>query len=114
MFKNNPTLQQAYSVEVRNKFDLLQKLDGSNTEKYQKFIEANNYAAQKMLPIAARKTSNRASCDQRVVNARQKTKAAFNLHCVKTNEYNRLGYEHAEMELEKAYNMVTRKICPEI
>ena len=44
-----------------------------------------------MLPTAARKTSNRASCDQRVVNARKKKKAAFNLYCVNTNEYNRLG-----------------------
>ena len=109
MFKNNPTLQQAYSVEVRNKFDLLQELDGFNTEKYQKFIEANNYAAQKMLSTAARKTSTRASCDQRLVNARQKTKAAFNLYCVNTNEYNRLGYEHSKKELEKAYNMVAEK-----
>ena len=53
MFKNNPTLQQAYSVDVRNKFDLFQELDGSNTKKYQKFIEAINYAAQKILPTAA-------------------------------------------------------------
>ena len=96
-------------VEVRNKFDLQQKLNGSNIEKYQKFIEANNYAARKILLIAARKTSNLASCDQRVVNARQKTKAAFNLYCVNTNEYNRLGYEPAKKKLEKTYNIVTEK-----
>ena len=44
-----------------------------------------------------------------VVNTKQKTQAAFNLYCVKTNEHNRLSYEHAKKELEKAYNMVTKK-----
>ena len=62
-----------------------------------------------MLPTAARKTSNRASCDQRLVNARQETKAAFNLYCVITNEYNRLGYEQAKRELEKAYHIVNEE-----
>ena len=108
MFKNNLTLQQVYSVKVKNKFDFLKKLDVLSPKSI-KFIEANNYAAQKMLPTVAKKTSNRASCDQSVVNARQKTKAAFNLYCVNTNEYNRLGYEHAKRKLEKAYNMVTEK-----
>ena len=62
-----------------------------------------------MLPTAARRTSKRASYDQRVVNSWQKTKAAFNLYCVNTNEYNRLGYEQAKKKLKKAYHIVNEE-----
>ena len=31
------------------------------------------------------------------------------MYCANTNEYNRLGYEHAKKEVEKAYNIVTEK-----
>ena len=109
ILKRVPTLQQAFSVEVENHFQCLQELDESSTERYQRFINSYNQAAKTILPTTSRKKSYQVSTDQRDVDARKKTKAAFDSYHVNTSENNRLGYEQAKKELEMACDNVTEE-----
>ena len=50
LLSTDSDLQKQYSIEVRNRFQPLDKLDESATEKYDRFIRANSEAAEKKHP----------------------------------------------------------------
>ena len=52
MFSRRPDLQEQYSVLIKNKFRPLQS--DNLTEEYEKFIETNNEAKKKFVPLKAR------------------------------------------------------------
>ncbi|MEE8288342.1 MAG: reverse transcriptase domain-containing protein [Nitrosomonadaceae bacterium] len=115
VLKNNQGIQQAYTIEVKNQFNILQDMTETGTEKYQRFIDANKHATENIIPIKPKKNKNRFSEDPRVIEAREKTKIAFDTYHVDTSEYNRLGYETAKHDLETAYEIVTEEdLCEKV
>ncbi|XP_072039109.1 craniofacial development protein 2-like [Amphiura filiformis] len=62
-------IQKIYTIEVHNRFEILEDMEETATDKYSRFIAANKEAAEKIIP--AKKRSRRAnfSRDPRVIKA---------------------------------------------
>ena len=73
-FSESPDLQQEYTVEVRNRFQILE--DEDLTEGYQRFVEANKEAMEACVPkrVRTKRTSHSKHSD--VIKARKKMEIA--------------------------------------
>ena len=72
--------KSCYTIEVKNRFQLLEEEDDSASERYEKFTEANKEAAEKVIPV---KNKSRKACflsDPRVTKAREEIKAAYDTY----------------------------------
>ncbi|XP_062577713.1 uncharacterized protein LOC134239565 [Saccostrea cucullata] len=73
-FSSNTELQKKYTVAVKNRFQIL--MDESNSERYEKFVKANQEAMKECLPKRAKIKKSLRSLDPRVSEARQKAQEA--------------------------------------
>ena len=99
-------LQKQYSIEVRNRFEPLEIAEESATEKYDRFINANREAAEKVIPRKKRTRKTNISSDPRVITAREKIKKEYDTYQKDTSDENRSAYKAAKSNLQKAYNLV--------
>ena len=70
-------LQERYTFEVHNRFDVFQHgqyEDKSATKKYERFIRANKEAAENIIPVKKRSHKARFSNDPRFIKARDNIK----------------------------------------
>ena len=106
VLQHDNDLQHQYSIAVTNRFSSLCMETDTITERYQHLIEANNRAAESLIPTKKRKTHKRNSKDPRVVTAREQVNTSFELYKENTNENNRVNLQNAKFLLEQAYNCV--------
>ena len=76
VLKDN-NLQDRYAVLVRNRYAQLSCENDTVTESYQHFMQANNEAADELIPVKRKIKRIRASKDPSVVEAREQVNAAF-------------------------------------
>ena len=72
------SLQELYSVEVRNRLQPFENADESATEKYERFITANKEAAEKLIPVRKKARKVQFSKDTQVIEARKRISDAYN------------------------------------
>ncbi|XP_072050156.1 craniofacial development protein 2-like [Amphiura filiformis] len=102
-------IQKMYAIEVHNRFEILENIEETATDKYSRFIAANKEAAEKIIP--AKKRSRRAnfSRDPRVIKAREhirETYEAYQLDTTDLADCKREEYKEAKKNLDDAYNKV--------
>ncbi|XP_072015018.1 uncharacterized protein [Amphiura filiformis] len=95
-----------YTIEVHNRFEILEDMEETATDKYSRFIAANKEAAEKIIP--AKKRSRRAnfSRDPRVIKARDHIRETYEEYQLDTTDCKREEYKKAKKNLDDAYNEV--------
>ena len=69
-FASSSTMQERYSIEVRNRFNTLADDNQTATERYEHFIVANQEVTQELVPEVAGRKSGLLNKHPRVVQAR--------------------------------------------
>ena len=105
---NDNNLQDRYTVLVRNIYAQLSCENDTVTESYQHFMQANNEAADELIPVK-QKIKIRASKDPGVVEAREKVNAAFKQYQENPTEDYRTKLQAAKENLQTAYNDIKEK-----
>ena len=103
VFAKDPTLQEKYSVEVRNRFSALADENQTATEQYGHFIQVNKDVTAAVVPPLTRKKALQINNDPRVVQVRNKAKEKHWNYLIDTSEENRLDYEQAKREIDNTY-----------
>ncbi|XP_071480459.1 uncharacterized protein [Diadema antillarum] len=88
-------LQEQYAVEIRNRFHVLQEENESATETYQRFINANQQAAETCLKQIKKARREEQSLNPKVTVARKKTKAAYRAFIADKGEDGKSREEYA-------------------
>ena len=99
-------IQKQYTIEVRNRFEALEIEDESATDKYERFIKANQEAAEKVIPLKKRNHKTRYSNDPRVIAARDEVRDAYQKYQKSTSDKYRGTYEAAKKVLSETYDQV--------
>ncbi|XP_030839582.1 uncharacterized protein LOC115923289 [Strongylocentrotus purpuratus] len=99
-------LQKLYSIEVRNRFQPLEKEEESATERYERFITAHKEATEKVIPVKKKTRKLHFPNDTRVISARNKINKAYMEYQKDTSDENRQIYKQAKHNLEEAYSVV--------
>ncbi|KAJ8375764.1 hypothetical protein SKAU_G00063440 [Synaphobranchus kaupii] len=102
--EDNLELQERYAVEIRNRFQLLdrggrQQLNGTN-------VRANKEAAEVCLEKIPKEKKRVRSSDPRVVKAREEMATAYNTFVVNCSYTSRQVYAEKKTALFKTYNAV--------
>ena len=84
-FSESPELQQQYTVEVQNRFQILDE-DEDPTERYQRFVEANKEATEIVVPKKERTKKLSISKHPDVIQAREELEKACQNECGKNKE----------------------------
>ncbi|XP_072036995.1 uncharacterized protein [Amphiura filiformis] len=88
-------IQKMYTIEVHNRFEILEDMEETATDKYSRFIAANKEAAEKIIP--AKKRSRR---------ARDHIRETYEVYQLDTTDCKREEYKEAKKNLDDAYNQV--------
>ncbi|CAH1244595.1 Hypp7340 [Branchiostoma lanceolatum] len=104
--RRSKDLQDQFAIEVRNKFQPLQEETETATERYGRFITANEEAAEKTIPIKKREKRVRYSSDPRVTQARDEVNRSNEVFLQNTQEENRQKLKRARKALEETYTKV--------
>ena len=110
LLSTDSDLQKQYNIEVRNRFQSLDKLDETATERYDRFIMANKEAAEKIIPNRKKTRKANISNDPRVTVARENVNKAYDVYQKETSDENRLKHKAANENLEEAYNLVEEEM----
>jgi hypothetical protein len=101
-------LQAKYSIEVRYRFQPLQEKDESATEKYERFLEATQEAAE-LIPVRKKEKRTSFSNDARVIEARERIDDAYAKYQLDTKlDENRKNYKEAKKSLGNTYDQVSK------
>ena len=103
VFAKDPTLQEKYSVEVRNRFSALADENQTATEQYGHFIQVNKDVTAAVVPPLTRKKPLQINNDPRVVQVRNKAKEKHWNYLIDTSEENRLDYKQAKRGIDNTY-----------
>ena len=108
--RENPDLQQKYTIAVRNRFNVLSpEIDETATERYERFIKANEEAAKECLaeiqPVRKKRNCN----DKRVKAARQNVEKAYDKFSNSITDSNRKSLREAESSLSSNYRTVAEE-----
>ena len=103
--RDSATSEQ-YAVAVKNRFDALYTEEGSATEKYDHFIEANREAAKEILPQRKKLKKKSASGDTRVQAARNLVQIAYNEYQTDPSYPNQDKLQGEKQKLQEAYDAV--------
>ena len=106
---NDNNLQDRYTVLVRNRYAQLSCEDDTVTESYQHFMQANNEAADELIPVKQKIKRIRASKDPGVIEAREKANVAFQQYQENPTEGYRNKLQAAKENLKTAYNDIIEK-----
>ena len=110
LLSTDSDLQKQQTTEVRNRFQSLDKLDETATERYDRFIKANKEAAQKITPIRRRTHKANISNDPRETVAKENINKAYVVYQKETLDENRLKHKATKENLEEAYNLVEEEM----
>ena len=102
-------LQAKFSIEVHNRFQPLQKEEETATEKYTRFIEATQNAAEKLLPVRKKEIRTCFSNDARVIAARKSIDEAYAKYQLESDEVNSRIYKEAKKSLGDTYEQVSEE-----
>ena len=93
-------LQERYAVEIRNRFHMLQGEDEEASERHQRFVEANQQAAEDCLTQIPKVRRKEQSLDPKVTMARKEMKAAYEAYIVDKCEDGQSREEYTERTVE--------------
>ena len=99
-------IQKMYTIEVRNRFEILEDIEETATDKYSRFITANKEAAEKIIPAKKRSRKANFSRDPRVIKARDHIRETYEVYQQDTTDDKREEYKKAKKNLDDAYNKV--------
>ena len=106
LLRTDNNLQKLYTVEVHNRFQPLEEVDESATDRYQRFVNAHKEAAEKVIPLKKRTKRVQFSNDQRVALARNKITEAYTEYQQDTSDEKREVYKTAKDALKETYTIV--------
>ena len=96
-------LQEKYTIEVRNKFQILEE-EESATSRYERFINAHEDAAKEVLtPVPKRRKEERYSDDPRVIKAREEMETAYT-QFISDEQKDGSAYGSKKEQLHEAYD----------
>lgn len=101
--KTDTSLQERYSVEVKNRFDLLVTESQTATERYQCFLDANNETSQLLLPKKEKKKGSKVANDPTVKAAREQLEQCSEKYHLDATEDNRISVQEGKQKLKGAY-----------
>ena len=64
-------MQENYSIEVRNRYNVLAKDEDSAMEKYENFIKVNSEVASELVPTVSKQRKTQFTKDTKVNEARK-------------------------------------------
>ena len=99
-------IQKQYAIEVRNRFEGLEIEDESATDRYERFIKANQEATEKVIPLKKKAHKTRFSSNPRVIAARDAIKDSYQKYQKSASDNDRETYEAAKKVLSETYNQV--------
>jgi len=103
----NPELQEFFSVEVNNRFNVLSQNCTDVTERYKHFVEAHNEACEKLIPKKKKKEKKKSlSKDTRVLEARQEVQKAFDCYQIESTKENQAELQTKKRALQKTYDTI--------
>ena len=106
--KTDQKLQERYSVEVRNRFDLLVTEDQTPTERYQSFLDANNEASQLLLPKKEKKKESKVANDPTVQAVREELKQRSEKYHLDATEDNPISVKDGQTEIKGRLHSIPR------
>ena len=108
LLQKDPEIQDKYSVEVRNKYTILNDMceDKSTTAEHGNLISANKETADKILPKLQRKRQKALCFSGKIERARDKLKAAYERHTQIDSKETALEFKEGKRQLDKAYEEV--------
>ena len=81
VLKSDQVLQNRYSIQLRNRFSILQnELTDTIDDKYQHLITANKETAKQMIPKKAKRQKMKYSDDKRIKQARKNVATAYSCY----------------------------------
>ena len=106
-----PNVQELYTIEVNNRFSLLNETEGEEevnniSEEYAHFVQAHQEATKLLIPKKTKVKKSKHSKDKQVISARRNVQEAFAKYEQNANEENQCKLQNAKDELEKAYTEV--------
>ena len=107
MLKSDQVLQNRYSIQLHNRFSILQnEFTDTIDDKYQHFITANKETAKEMIPKKAKRQKMKYSDDKRIEQARKSVATAYS--CYTRNPTNETQEELNQKKgaLEEVYSIV--------
>ena len=106
-------LQHRYTITIRNRYEQLYNEDESATEAYQHLIDANNQAAEEMIPHKRKRKKKETACDHRVECRRKEVNEAFSVYVNQPIGENEVNLQNAKELLKETYETVEREILEE-
>ena len=107
VLRNNDTLQQLYTVKVKNRFsELSNESETDATTLYQNLITANQETAKELLPPKKRTKRELLSNDGRVSAVRDKVNQAFAKYQCNPDKSNREQLQKEKSNLKSTYDQV--------
>ncbi|XP_019623440.1 PREDICTED: craniofacial development protein 2-like, partial [Branchiostoma belcheri] len=82
-------LQECYAIEVCNRFQPLYEEGETATERYERFITANEEAAEEVIPVKKREKRAEYSSDPRVTQARDEVNKTYEIFLQNGHEKNK-------------------------
>ena len=106
---NNNELQEKYAVEIKNRFQVLESDEETATERYYRFTQANDKAAEVCLTQVKRKTKKaEKSMDPRVIQAREEMSTAYDTFLAdnSNSDQTREEYQQRKAALYTTYQLL--------
>ena len=108
--KTDIDLQQKYTVEVKNRFAILQSDSDTATERYECLVKANDTVSKLLLPKKEKKKETRISEHPSVVAARLELKESSNTYHTIATEANRISVQQNKRKLGETYTQVQEQV----
>ena len=97
------TVQERYTVTIRNKFDALRIEGETINQQYDRFIKANNETAEELIPKVERNRKSMISNEPEVIEARKHVQAAFENYINKNDEESHETLRARKSDLQEIY-----------
>ena len=109
--KTDRKLQEKYSVEVKNRYNLLMTEDQTPKERYQSFLDANNKASLLRLPKKEKKKGRKVAKDPTVQVLREELKQRSEKYHLHATEDNRISVQEGKQKFKDAYIGCSRAVA---
>ena len=106
LLSSNENVKEAYTIEVKNRFQILQDLDENATadSMYENIIKAHNESVNLHVPVRKRNKRKNVWESLNISEKRQHLQKAFVINQKNPNPTNKDQVEKAKHELDDAYN----------
>ena len=102
----DPEIQQQYSVEVRNRFSALCTEDEDATSRYDKFIQANAEATEKLIPKKKKGKGSNTSEHPIIEAARKDVQETFAKYQIKPTRRREEDWKNSKRKFQAAYKEI--------